>query len=160
MVYNIPNVIEFLQNNWGDLASALGLAATALTAAWAALNARSAKQAALEARDGIGRTLTGVEVQKAIDLIERVKERHAQNRWEAAADRYPDLRELLYNIEARLPDGYDRMKEGLVQATTQVLLLENSLTGHPPPESVAETLEELNRIQALLQQIASRLNWE
>ena len=95
MVYNMLYMIEFLQNNWGDLASALGLAATALAAALAALNARSAKQAAIEARDGIGRTLTGVEVQKAIDLIERVKERHAQNRWEAAADRYPDLRVCL-----------------------------------------------------------------
>ena len=152
--------MEFLQNNWGDLASALGLAATALAAALAALNARSAKQAAIEARDGIGRTLTGADIQKAINLIERIKERHAQNRWDAAADRYPDLRELLYNIEARLPDGYDRMREGLVQATTQVLNLEKSVMENPPPESVAETLDELNRIQALLQRMASRLNWE
>ena len=160
MVYNTSYMIEFLQHNWGDLASALGLAATALTAAWAALNARSAKQAAIEARDGIGRTLTGVEIQKAVDLIERIKERHAQNRWEAAADRYPDLRELLYNIEARLPDGYGQMRNELTDAVTQALDLEISVIRHPPSESAVEMLEALNEIQALLQRIASRLNWE
>ena len=155
--------MEFLQNYWGDLASAAGLVASVaglIVAAWAALNARSAKQAALEARDSIGRTLTAAEVQKAIDLIERLKERHAQNRWEAAADRYPDLRELLYKIEARLPDEYSQMREELTDAAAQVLDLEKSVMEYPPPESVAEALEALNRMQALLQQIASRLNWE
>ena len=44
-----------------------------------------------------------VDVQKAISLIEHLKGRHAVNRWDAALDRYPDLRELLYNIEAQLP---------------------------------------------------------
>ena len=160
--------MDFLQNHWGDLASALGLAVGALglaMAAWAALNARSAKQAAVEARDRIGRTLIVADVQKAIDLIERLKERHAGNRWDAAADRYPDLRELLYNIEARLPSGYDQMREGLIEAAAQALELEISVNrtlslGHSSPERATEILESLNRIQALLQHMASRLNWE
>ena len=150
------------------MASAFGLAVGALglaMAAWAALNARSAKQAAVQARDRIGRTLIVADVQKAIDLIERLKERHAGNRWDAAADRYPDLRELLYNIEARLPDEYDEMREGLVEAAAQALELEISVNrtlslGQSSPERASEILESLNRIQALLQHMASRLNWE
>lgn len=160
--------MDFLQNYWGDLASALGLAASVLgliVAAWAALNARSARQAAVEARDRIGRTLVVADVQKAIDLIERLKERHAVNRWDAAADRYPDLRELLYDVEARLPGEYGQMKEGLIEAAAQALELETLVNrflslGHSSPESATEILESLNRIQAFLQHMASRLNWE
>ena len=160
----MANVIEFLQNNWGDLFSALGFAASALglmAAAWAALNARSAKRAAIEARDRIGRTLTVADVQRAISLIERIKERHAENRWDAAADRYPDLRELLYNIEARLPDEYGEMRAGLLRAATLALELENqAIGGAMSSENAIESIRSLNKIQDLLQRIASGLLWE
>lgn len=160
----MANVIEFLQNNWGDLFSALGFAASALglmAAAWAALNARSAKRAAIEARDRIGRTLTVADVQRAISLIERIKERHAENRWDAAADRYPDLRELLYNIEARLPDEYGEMRRYLLRAATQALELENeAIGGALTPEKSIENAQLLNDMQNVLQRLASNLSWE
>ena len=156
--------MDFVQNNWGDLFSALGFVASMLglaAAAWAALNARSAKRAAIEARDRIGRTLTVADVQRAISLIERIKERHAENRSDAAADRYPDLRELLCNIEARLPDEYNRMREDLRQAASLTLELENeSVGGAPSPENTIKTIRSLNNMQDLLQRIASGLHWE
>ena len=159
------DVIEFLQNHWGDLFGALGFAVSALglaAAAWAALNARSAKRAAIEARDRIGRTLTVADVQRAISLIERIKERRAENRWDAAADRYPDLRELLYNIEARLPDEYNhRTREDLRRAATLTLELENeSVGGAPSPENAIKTIRSLNNMQDLLQRVASGLLWD
>lgn len=144
--------------------SALGFAASALglmAAAWAALNARSAKRAAIEARDRIGRTLTVADVQRAISLIERIKERHAENRWDAAADRYPDLRELLYNIEARLPDEYGDMRRDLLWAATQTLEMENeAVGGAPSPENAINAIRSLNNMQDVLQRLASSLNWE
>ena len=156
--------MDFLQNNWGDLFSALGFAASALglmAAAWAALNARSAKRAAIEARDRIGRTLTVADVQRAISLIERIKEQHAENRWDAAADKYPDLRELLYNIKARLPDEYGEMRAGLLRAATQALELENeAVGGAPSPENAINAIRSLNNMQDALQRLASSLNWE
>ena len=157
-------MMDFLQNNWGDLFGALGFVASALglaAAAWAALNARSAKQAAIEARDRIGRTLTVADVQRAISLIERVKERHAENRWDAAADRYPDLRELLYNVRARLPDEYGDMRRDLLRAATQSLELENeAVGGAPSTENTIKTIRSLNEMQDLLQRITSGLLWE
>lgn len=156
--------MDFLQNQWGDLFSALGFAASALglaAAAWAALNARSAKRAAIEARDRIGRTLTVADVQRAISLIERIKERHAENRWDAAADRYPDLRELLYNIEARLPEEYGEMRADLLWAAELTLEMENeAVGGAPSPENTINTIRSLNNMQDVLQRLASSLNWE
>ena len=52
------------------------------------------------------------------------------------------------------------MRNELTDAVTQALDLEKSVMERPPPESAVETLEALNQIQALLQRIASRLNWE
>ena len=138
-------------------ASALGL----IAAAWAALNARSAKRAAIEARDRIGRTLTVADVQRAISLIERIKERHAENRWDAAADRYPDLRELLYNIEARLPEEYGETRADLLWAAELTLEMENeSVGGAPSPENAINAIRSLNNMQDALQRLASSLNWE
>lgn len=96
--------MEFLQDHWGDLFSVAGF----VIALWAALSARAAKSAANEARDRIVRTLTVVDVQKAVSLIENLKYRQADSRWEAALDRYPDLRELLFNLEAQLPESDTR----------------------------------------------------
>ena len=167
-------VIEFLQNHWGDLVSVAGLIASlggliwairAQRAAVAAENAaEAAERGAKEAADGIGRTLTVADVQRAISLIERIKERVAAGRWDAAAERCPDLRELLYNIEARLPDEYGEMREGLTVAVGQAQELERLVNrlrlGYTPPEYSIEIVEALNYMQALLQRIASRLNWE
>ena len=131
-------------------------------AAVAAENAaEAAERGAKEAADRIGRTLTVADVQRAISLIERIKERHAENRWDAAADRYPDLRELLYNIEARLSDEYGEMRAGLRQAATQTLAMENdAVGGAPSPENAINATRSLNNMQDLLQRIASGLLWE
>ena len=67
----------------GLMASLGGLiwAIKAQRAAVAAENAaEAAERGAKEAADRIGRTLTVADVQRAISLIERIKERHAENR--------------------------------------------------------------------------------
>ena len=166
--------MDFLQNHWRDLVSVAGLMASlggliwairAQRAAVAAENAaEAAERGAKDAAESIGRTLTVADVQRAISLIERVKDRVAADRWDAAADRCPDLRELLYNIEVRLPDEYGEMREGLVAVVGQAQELENLVNrlrlGYPPPENSIEIVEALNYMQALLQRIASRLNWD
>ena len=163
--------MDFLQNHWRDLVSVAGLMASlggliwairAQRAAVAAENAaEAAERGARAAADSIGRILTVADVQRAISLIERVKERHAENRWDAAADRYPDLRELLYNIRARLLDEYNRMREDLLYAATLTLELENeAVGGAPSPEDTIKTIRSLNNMQDLLQRIASGFLWE
>lgn len=167
-------VLEFLQNHWGDLVSAAGLMASlggfiwairAQRAAVAAENAaEAAERGAKEAAEGIGKTLTVADVQRTISLIERIKERVDAGRWDAAAERCPDLRELLYNILARLPDEYGEMREVLTAVVGQAQELERLVNrlrlAQPPPEYSIEIVEALNYMQAILQRIASGLNWD
>lgn len=167
--------MEFLQNHWGDLFSVLGLVVTGGGLAWAIWEAHRARQAAeeaadaavrgaREASDSIARTLTAADLQKAIDLIERLKDRHATNRWSAAVERYPDLRAVLFDIEARLPETDIQRREVLTNVAAQMMELENqvndSLISGNDPDNASELTTKLNRVQSSLQKLASRLNWD
>ena len=96
-------MMEFLLAHWGDVFSAVGLVVSLFGLIWAIWEARRARRAAetaaeaaergaSEAAGSIARTLAVADIQKAIDLIDRLKDRHSAYRWEAAVERYPDLR--------------------------------------------------------------------
>ena len=102
--------MEFTSSeNWGSLASALGLLVSLGGLIWAirvARGARTAAQAAeratAETTRNIQRYLTTVDIERANARIEYVKNLHRDGRWEAALAWYQELRTMLYDIRARL----------------------------------------------------------
>ena len=70
--------MTYFLDNWGSFVGALGLAASigGLVFAYLARRAaKSAEAAAIEARQALTRTLRLVDVQEAVDLIDRLKDR-------------------------------------------------------------------------------------
>ena len=101
--------MEFISENWGSLASALGLLVSAVGLTWAIRTARGARTAAQaaekatsETRRAFHRYLTTVDIERANARIEYVKNLHRDGRWEAALAWYQELRTMLYDIRARL----------------------------------------------------------
>ena len=162
--------MEFLQNHWGDLASALGLIASlgglvwAIKARRAAVAAESAAEAAergaKEAASIIGRALSVVDLRKAIDLIQRLKRLHRQNRWEAAMEHYQPLREMIGEIQSRYPDWDESDREKMSEYRNQITIIEQraeyfvSNAETVQQDDVASMNGQLNEIQEFLEERA------
>ena len=158
--------MDFLQNHWGDLASALGLAVGALglaMAAWAALNARSAKQAAVEARDRIGRSLAATDLERSVALIQRLKLLHRNERWEAALEQYQALRAMLSSIIVRHADLEPGERARLVEARTLITSMERqvdeALVDGKRVENLTAMNSQLNQIQSDLEDMAGAVGF-
>ena len=162
--------MDFLQNHWGDLLSGAGLIASlgglvwAIKARRAAVAAESAAEAAergaKEAASSIGRALSVVDLRKAIDLIQRLKDLHRQNRWEAAMEHYQPLREMIYGIQSRYPDWGESDRERMSEYRIQITLIEArsesfiANTENVQQDDVAAMNELLNEIQQFLEERA------
>ena len=98
--------MDYVVANWGSFVGVAGLVASVgglLVAFLARLAAMSAEQAAREARRAVTRTLSMVDVERAIALIGRLKEVHRQRNWDYALGLYPDLRRTLSEVGASAP---------------------------------------------------------
>ena len=158
--------MEFLQNHWGDLFSALGLAVGALglaMAAWAALNARSAKQAAVEARDRIGRSLAATDLERSVALIQRLKLLHRNERWEEALEQYQALRAMLSSIIVRHADLEPAERARLVAARTLITYMERQVEEAHVDGKQGENLtamnSQLSQIQSDLEDMAGAVGF-
>ena len=146
--------------------SALGLAASVLgltAAAWAALNARSARQAAVEARDRIGRSLAAADLERSVALIQRLKLLHRSERWEAALEQYQALRAMLSSILVRHADLKPGERARLVEARALVTYMEQqvdeALADGERAENLTAMNSRLNRIQSDLEDMASAVGF-
>ena len=162
--------MEFLQNQWGDLLSALGLIVSlgglvwAIKAQRAAVAAESAAEAAergaKEAASSIGRALSVVDLRKAIDLIQRLKDLHRQNRWEAAMEHYQPLREMIGEIQSRYPDWGESDRKEMSGYRIQITIIEGqsesfiSNAENVQQDDVASMNRLLNEIQEFLEERA------
>ena len=158
--------MDFLQNNWGDLASALGLAASVLglmAAAWAALNARSARQAAVEARDRISRSLAATDLERSVALIQRLKLLHRDEHWEAALEQYQALRSMLSSILARHAELESGERERLFEARALITSLERqveeALADGKRVENPTDMNSQLNQVQSDLEDMAGAVGF-
>ena len=162
--------MEFLQNHWGDLLSGAGLIASlgglvwAIKARRAAVAAESAAEAAergaKEAASSIGRALSVVDLRKAIDLIQRLKDLHRQNRWEAAMEHYQPLREMIGGIQSIYPNWGESDREKMSECRIQITFIERqsesfiSNAENVQQDDVAAMNELLNEIQQFLEERA------
>ena len=65
--------------------------------------AKSAEQAANEARQALSRNLSSVDVERAVALINRLKDLHRYRNWNQALGEYQVLRRTLIEISASIP---------------------------------------------------------
>ena len=156
---------EFL-NQWGGLIgligailSLIGLAA-ALLAAYRAKKAEDAAEEASEAtRSAITRSLTTVDLERAIALVQRLKELQQESRWTVSSALYQTLRVMLIDIEARYPANVPELQQQLHRAILQVTEIDNNVSmalseGFEPPQPEAFT-SKLNDIQVNLERMSS-----
>ena len=165
---------DFLQNNWGNLASATGLFVT-IVGFWLAVGratqartsadasrsaAKAAQDASIETRTTIAKMLTVVDLERAISLIDRLKAAHRGSKWEVALEHYSGLRGMLADIEARHPDPAMDGNDAFRNATAQLRVIEDSvdkaIRENGIPEGSQNFNDRLNDIQQALQHITSQ----
>jgi len=154
--------MSYVFDNWGSFVSLLGLAATVFglgivfrRAGEARKSAANAQIAAEEARAAITGVLTIVDLERAIAVVQRLKQLNRDRKWEISLELYQPLRVMLTNIITR---GTIEREE-LRVAIPQIRIIEDSVT-----RAISEGVEPsgarnyprvLNDIQVSLEGIAS-----
>ena len=164
--------MDFLSDHWGGLASVIGVVVSVIGLAWAiieASRARSAAQSAeqiaeevkLEAFENTKRHLLMVDIERAIDLIQRLKLLHIIGRWDAALEQYQALRWLVSSIIPRCPELEDELRGRLSGARLVIRDIENTVAspGRPGLNARVEArfTRRLNEIQSDLEDVATEV---
>jgi hypothetical protein len=157
---------DFLSTNWGDIVGAVGFVVTVagfVIAIYQATKARKAADAAEEAsretRQAITRLLAVADLQRAIALIERLKDLHRQKNWEVSLQHYQSLRAILADVVTRYPEPSPEQRAKLQEAIPQIRLIEDNVD--EAHRNGAEPFDQdnfnrvLNSIQENLQEMAS-----
>lgn len=154
--------MDWLSHNWGSVLSAIGLAATVVglaivfhQARKARSSAEASKIAAQQTQLAITGTLTIVDLGRAIAMVQRLKQLHAEQKWEVSLELYQPLRAMLTNIQSRQTIEVS----GILEAARQISIIEENIAralykDREPPESV-QFLSVLNSIQMTLEQMSS-----
>ena len=163
-------MMDFWSITWGDVGTVIGIVVSVVGLGWAikvAGGARTASEeaerATLETRDQVARRLQGVDLQRAIGLIGRIKTLHDNERWEGSTELYQTLREMLSDIIVRCPAEQTDIRGNLTTARTIVRDIENLVrprVGRGIPEREQARLNRsLNDIQSDLEELASNLGF-
>lgn len=158
--------MEFIEKHWGDLFSVagfifalIGLAYAGFQSKKARSSAEAAENAANETRDSIGRHLLIIDLERAINIIERLKLLHRNESWEAALENYQTLRAMLFAIIARYPENEPELRERLSKATeslsTMELEADSWVVYRLQTIDVVKLNQELNDIQSSLEEMTS-----
>ena len=154
--------MDWLSHNWGSVLSAIGLAATVVglaivfhQARKARSSAEASKIAAQQTLLAITGTLTIVDLGRAIAMVQRLKQLHAEQKWEVSLELYQPLRAMLTNIQSRQTIEVS----DILEAARQISIIEENIAralykDREPPESV-QFLSVLNSIQMTLEQMSS-----
>ena len=163
-------MVEFWSVTWGDIAAIVGIIVSLGGLGWAIKEARGARSAseaanaaASETRDQIAHHLQTVDLQRAIELIQRIKTLHDNELWEASTEHYQTLRAILSDVIARCPDNQIGVREKLATARTIVSEIENLVRqrfARPISDDDRSSLNQgLNHIQSDLEELASNLGF-
>lgn len=160
----------YFLDNWGSFASLTGILISA-AGLWAAVvamgragkakeSAEAAELAALQTRKAITAELAVIELQRAIALIQRIKDLIQDNRWEVTQAHYQPLRTMLSDLSERFPPVDSDDLQMLHAAIFNVTVIDNTvarkLTGSENLLEEADVREVLNGIQSNLERVASR----
>ena len=160
--------MEYFLDNWGSFIGIAGLIITGLgviisylafhRAGKARDAAAAAEVASRETRVAITRTLTTVDLERAIALAQRLKELHRANRWDTALECYHLLQVMLADIATWHPAPTDEMRGAVSESIQLIQEMERQVDtargkGTKPPE-FNEFNFQLNEIQGLLREVA------
>lgn len=160
--------MNWLGDNWGSVVSSVGLA-FAITAIGVAIYrasqaekaAKAAETASTKTLGTITRVLTIVDLQKAIDLIQRVKLLHRYGKWEASLEHYQTLRSMLADIESRHPSPTEEFRTIIKEAIPRFTVIEDNIDkavreGEEPVETIRINAI-MNQVQEYLEEAASTI---
>ena len=156
--------MEFLSENWGNLVGLLGFLASVggLVFAFSACRAaKSAENAAIQARQALTRTISSIDVERAVALINRLMEVHRRGNWDFALALYQDLRRTLSEIASGVPPELRPHGESIRGAIPQVTTISQLVNQHRyQPESgepidIPRIDDSLNSIQQYLELLQS-----
>ncbi len=164
--------MNYLLENWGSLVGAFGLAFTiagvaisfaAFRRAGKARDAASAAEAASnETRLAITSVLTTVDLERAINLVQRVKELHREGQLRVSLALYPTLRATLVDILSRHPALTPELNRQLQESILRVSQTEREITtalrGGPGPAVLESVNETLNQVQEQLEILSGSIN--
>ena len=158
--------MEYLADNWGSLSSGLGVLLSAAGVVYAYLARRAAKSAeaaSREARQAIAQTLTAADLQRAVALVERLLSYHRAGRWSVALERYGELRQMLQDIKAYLPEGNEAIRKQLSASISEITEIISQVTqavyNGAAPDNANSINDALSAIQQNLEELASRLRF-
>ena len=141
----------------GLVASVIGL----IFAFLARRAARSAEQAANEARHSISQTLCLVSAQRALSVIVRLNTLHREQSWEAALELYRELRTLLNDISGMMPPDLAPFRaevdRGIEQLSVIESLVSQAIGRTDDPGSFQVLSEFLNAIQTTPEALVSSM---
>ena len=154
--------MDYLQDHWGSFVSAVGLVATVIglvlvfrRAGEARTSAAAARTAAQEAREAITGVLTIVDLERAIAMVQRLKQLHVDSKWEVGLELYQPLRVMLTNIRTRGTIDRPELQEAVLQIRVMEESVVDALPAAMEPSGARNFYSVLNNIQASLEEIAS-----
>ena len=159
-------MMEFWSTTWGDIFAVVGVIASLSALGWAIWEAHGARTASLAAevaaeaaRDQLARHLQTVDLQRAIALMERIKNLHDDDRWEAAREHYQTLRAMLSDVIVRCSEGQTEVRERLTTSRAFVTSMEDFVREQGSraisDRERSRVNQELNGIQSVLEELAS-----
>ena len=127
--------MDYFLDNWGSFVGVLSLIITIIgfviairRATQARTAAQAAEMASRQVREAIGQRLTATDLTRAIQLIQRIKDFHRDQRWEVSLQHYQILRSTaLEDILGRLSETMLEAKPQIQSAVRQVSAIENSV---------------------------------
>ena len=160
--------MTWLSENWGDLASGVGLVISLGGLTWAIIkstqaaeSAKLAEDAAKESAARIGQMITSVEMERVSAAFQRLKDLQRDGKWEVALEGYHPLRIMLSDIGARHPSPNEQIATTLQSAIAQVKVIEDSIDdavrNDTQPKGSRAFNPTLNSIQNEIELIASGL---
>ena len=158
--------MDYLIGNWGSFVGLLEFLVSIGGLVYAFLArraAKSAEQAAREARQALTRSFSSVDIERAIALIGRLKDIHDRRNWDYALGIYPDLRRVLSQISESIPSDLSEYRNSVSRAVPQITTMENLVRRSRDeeeggePEDIASLDETLNEVQQDLEALQSSM---
>lgn len=161
-----------VKNNWGDIASVIGLIITIISFIVILINvlrskraAEQARKAVAQVRDDLLKVDTVAEFSSALSYMEEIRRLHRKEAWEILPDRYSALKRSLISIKGLNPDMPDKYKRA-IQSAIQIFSsiegrVETALSRKESPQDVAELNQiiskQIDKLQQILVEIKNQI---
>jgi hypothetical protein len=146
--------INFIvKNNWGDIASVIGLIITIISFIVILINvlrsrraAEQAKIAVAQVRDDLSKVDTVAEFSTALSAMEEIRRLHRKDAWEILPDRYSSLRKSLISIRSSNPDMLKEYKKAFQSAIQIFSSIEDQVEVALSQKKSPPDAAELNKV--------------